>query len=92
MVLSPKTSTYFLYNGNVLYNRIIDIEKIYDIQHRGISVGWNNIPRRTYSGDEYSKYPHYFKNIDYHKFGKTFNKLLTKIDEEITKIKNKRFF
>ena len=81
-----RLSTYFLYNGNVLYNRIIDIEKIYDIQHRGISVGWNNIPRRTYSGDEYSKYPHIWKNINIHNFTNCLEKLMEKIDKNPNKV------
>lgn len=81
-----RLSKYFLYNGNVLYNRILDIEKIYDIQHRGISVGWNNIPRRTYSGDEYSKYPHIWKNINIHNFTNCLEKLMEKIDKNPNKI------
>ena len=84
-----RLSKYFLYNGNVLYNRILDIEKIYDIQHRGISVGWNNIPRRTCSGDEYSKYPHIWKNINIHNFTNCLEKLMEKIDKNPNKVNNK---
>jgi hypothetical protein len=80
-----RLSKYFLYNGNVLYKRIIDIEKIYEIQHRGISVGWNNIPRRTYTTDEYSKYPHIWKNINIHNFTNCLEKLMEKIDNNPNK-------
>jgi hypothetical protein len=76
-----RLSKYFLYNGDVLYKRIIDIEKIYQEQHRGISVGWNNIPRRTYTTDEYSKYPHIWKNINIHNFTNCLEKLMEKIDK-----------
>jgi hypothetical protein len=86
-----RLSKYFLYNGNVLYKRIIDIEKIYDIQHRGISVGWNNIPRRTYIGDEYSKYPHIWKNINIHNFTNCLEKLMEKIDNNPNKDNNDNF-
>ena len=84
-----RLSKYFLYNGDILYKRIIDIEKIYDIQHRGISVGWNNIPRRTYTTDEYSKYPHIWKNINIHNFTNCLEKLMEKIDNNPNKLDNK---
>ena len=83
-----RLSKYFLYNGDILYKRIIDIEKIYDQQHRGISVGWNNIPRRTYTGDEFSKYPHIWKNINIHNFTNCLEKLMEKIDNNPNKYNN----
>ena len=77
-----RTSKFFIYDGDKLFKNILDIKRVHKEQHRGITTSWNNVPRRNYKNTEYSKYPHYFKNIDYHKFGKTFNKLLTKIDED----------
>ena len=77
-----RTSKYFLYDGEVLYKRILDLDQKYDEQHRGISVGWNNIPRRNYSGDEFSKYPHIWKNINVHNFSTCLNKMLSRKNDD----------
>jgi hypothetical protein len=74
-----RTSKFFVYDGENLYNKIIDIPKIFNEQHRGISVSWNNTPRRNFINNEYSKYPHYYKNINPKLFGECFYNLLNKI-------------
>jgi hypothetical protein len=77
-----RTSKFFVYNGIELYNKIINLERVHNEQHRGISVNWNNTPRRNYISDEYDKYPHYYKNINPIIFGDYFKKLLNKINND----------
>lgn len=74
-----RTSKFFTYDGKELYNKIIDNNKEFKEQHRGISVNWNNTPRRNYTNNEYSKYPHYYKNINPNLFGNTLYNLLKKV-------------
>ena len=75
-----RRSEFFVYDGNVLYDKIINLPKTLKIQHRGINVQWNNVPRRNYSNGEYEKYPHIFKYINPDVFGKASTKLLEKIN------------
>ena len=74
-----RTSKFYVYDGKELYNKIIIDKKIYKEQHRGISVNWNNTPRRNYNDQEYDKYPHYYKNITPQLFGDTLYSVLNKI-------------
>ena len=74
-----RTSKFFVYDGELLYENIIKQNKKYNEEHRGISVEWNNTPRRNYTNTEYNKYPHYYKNINPNLFGNYFYKLLQKI-------------
>lgn len=76
-----RTTKFFIYDGSELYNKIILDKKIYKEQHRGISVNWNNTPRRNYTSEEYCKYPHYYKNINPELFGNTLLSLLNKIND-----------
>jgi hypothetical protein len=80
-----RTSKFNVFDGIKLYENILKIDKKYDEQHRGISVNWNNTPRRNYNNDEYDKYPHYYKNINYNNFGDCFYKLLEKVDNNKNK-------
>ena len=75
-----RTSKFFIYDGKELYKKILDENKEYDEQHRGISLNWNNTPRRNYNNKEYSKYPHYYKNINPDLFGDTMYSLLEKVN------------
>ena len=77
-----RTSKFFVYNGEKLYNKILEVPKDFNEQHRGISLTWNNTPRRNYSNNEFSKYPHYYKNIQPDIFGKYFYQLLEKVDKD----------
>ncbi len=77
-----RRSEFFLYDGNTLYDKIVDLPKIHDIQHRGINVQWNNVPRRNYTNGEFEKYPHIFKYINPENFGNTTSKLLEKINND----------
>ena len=77
-----RTSKFFVYDGEELYNKIISNKKIFNEEHRGISVNWNNTPRRNYTNNEYSKYPHYYKNINPTKFGDTLFKSLQNIIDD----------
>jgi len=80
-----RLSKFFVFDGITLYDKILDLKREYNEQHRGISLQWNNTPRRIFTTDEYSKYPHYYKNISPKLFGKTFNKLLNKINNDPNK-------
>jgi hypothetical protein len=80
-----RTSKFFVYDGIELYNKIIELNRTHNEQHKGISVNWNNTPRRNYQNDEYDKYPHYYKNISPGIFGDFFKKLLDKIDNDKNK-------
>ena len=75
-----RTSKFFVYDGNKLYNKIIEVPKDFNEQHTGISLTWNNTPRRNYTNNEYSKYPHYYNNINPTIFGNYFYKLLDKVN------------
>jgi hypothetical protein len=75
-----RTSKFFIYDGKELYKKILNEEKEYKEQHRGISLNWNNTPRRNYKNKEYSKYPHYYKNINPELFGETIHSLLEKVN------------
>jgi len=77
-----RTSKFFIYDGEKLYDKILNSPKIHEEQCRGICVNWNNTPRRNFTNTEYSKYPHYYKNITPELFGKTFRKLLDKSDND----------
>ena len=77
-----RTSKFFIYDGQKLYDKIINNNKIYKEQHKSICVNWNNTPRRNFVNTEYSKYPHYYKNITPTIFGNTFEKLLNKYDND----------
>jgi hypothetical protein len=77
-----RTSKFFVYDGEILYDKILDLQRLYKEQHRGISLNWNNTPRRNYTGTDYGKYPHYYKNIDPKLFGKTLKKLFEKINND----------
>lgn len=74
-----RTSKFYVYNGEKLYDTILNTEKKYYEEHRGLCVNWNNTPRRNYDSKEYSKYPHYYKNITAQLFGDYLLKLLDKI-------------
>ena len=76
-----RTSKFFIYDGSKLYDKIIESHKICEEQHRGISVNWNNSPRRNFTNTEYDKYPHYYKNVTPTLFGTTLKKLLEKIND-----------
>ena len=80
-----RTSKFFVYDGIKLYDKILKNNKIYSEEHRGISLNWNNTPRRNYNNEEYDKYPHYYKNINPELFGNTFLKLLDKINNDPNK-------
>ena len=75
-----RTSKFFVYNGNKLYDKIIEVPKDFKEQHTGISLTWNNTPRRNFTNNEFSKYPHYYKDIDPTIFGNYFYKLLEKVN------------
>jgi len=77
-----RTSKFFIYDGLKLYEKILENYKIYEEEHRGISLNWNNTPRKNFTNKEYDKYPHYYKNINPELFGNTFYKLLEKINNE----------
>jgi hypothetical protein len=77
-----RTSKFFVYDGKILYDKILDLNRIYTEQHRGISLTWNNTPRRSYTNNEYDKYPHYYKNINPDIFHDYLKKLLEKIDND----------
>ena len=77
-----KTSQFFVYDGNKLYENILKLPRVHKEQHKGISLNWNNAPRRNYTNKEYGKYPHYYKNITTANFGDTFKKLLNKITND----------
>ena len=76
-----RTSKFFIYDGKELYKKILNEKKEYKEQHRGISLNWNNTPRRNYTNKEYSKYPHYYKNINSKLFGETMYNLLGKVSD-----------
>ena len=80
-----RTSKFFVYDGPVLYDKILKLERLYEEQHRGLSVQWNNTPRRNFTSNEYKKYPHYYKNINPTLFGQTFKKLLKKVSNDPNK-------
>jgi len=80
-----RTSKFFIYDGVKTFEKIISNERKYKEQHKGIFTSWNNIPRRNYSSDEYSKYPHYYKNITPKIFGQTLKKLYKKIIDDPNK-------
>lgn len=77
-----RTSKFFVYDGISLYKKMLDNKRIFKEQYRGISVNWNNTPRRNYENEEYDKYPHYYKNITPQLFAETYSKLLYKIDND----------
>lgn len=79
---NSRTSKFFIYDGIKLYDKIIENKRIYNEQYRGISVNWNNTPRRNFENNEYSKYPHYFKNITPELFGNCLYKLLDKVNND----------
>ena len=76
-----RTSNFFVYDGEKLYDKVISNKKIFNEEHKGICVNWNNTPRRNYSSNEYSKYPHYYKNINPTNFSETLFKSLKNISE-----------
>lgn len=80
-----RTSKFFVYDGIKLYDKIVENKKTFSEQHRGISVNWNNTPRRNYTSKEYSKYPHYYKDITPSRFSNTIYSLLDKIYNEQNK-------
>jgi hypothetical protein len=80
-----RTSKFYVYDGDKLYNHIIDLKRIHPEQHRGLITSWNNVPRRNYTNKEYNKYPHYYKNMDSYKFGNLCSKLLNKINNDNNK-------
>jgi len=77
-----KTSPFFVYDGNKLYENTLSLPRVHKDQHRGISLNWNNAPRRNFINKKYSKYPHYYKNITSNSFGKTFKDLLKKVNAD----------
>ena len=77
-----RTSKFFVYDGEILYDKILDLKRVYKEQHRGISLNWNNTPRRNYTSTDYSKYPHYYKNINPKLFGATLKKIFDKINND----------
>ena len=77
-----RTSKFYVYDGKILYDKIVDLKRIHPEQHRGLSLNWNNTPRRSYTNNEYDKYPHYYKNIDPPLFHDYLKKLLEKIDND----------
>ena len=74
-----RTTKFFVYDGQKLYDKIIELPKDFKEQHRGISLNWNNTPRRNFTNTDYGKYPHYYKNINPKLFGDYFYELLNKI-------------
>jgi len=77
-----KTSQFFAYDGNKLYENILKLPRVHHEQHKGISLNWNNAPRRNFTNKEYNKYPHYYKNITPYTFGNTFKQLLNKVTND----------
>ena len=80
-----RTSKFNVFDGSILYEKILQLPRVHNEIHRGISLNWNNTPRRNYTSTEYDKYPHYYKNIDHKLFKSTFTKLLKKIDNDPNK-------
>jgi hypothetical protein len=81
-----RTSQFFTYDGLKLYEKILELPRIYKEQHRGLSLQWNNTPRRNYTNKEYNKYPHYYKNINPQLFGNTLKKLMEKINSDSNEV------
>jgi len=81
-----RTSQFFTYDGLKLYEKILELPRIYKEQHRGLSLQWNNTPRRNYTNKEYNKYPHYYKNINPQLFGNTLKQLMDKINSDSNEI------
>ena len=80
-----RTSKYFIFDGSKALDKIAESPKEYDVQHKGIFCGWNNTPRRNYTSDNYSAYPHYYKNITLEKFESTYDLLLKNINKTSNK-------
>ena len=83
-----RTNKFFVYDGQKLFDKIIESKRVHKEYHRGICTSWNNTPRRNYTSDQYDKYPHYYKNITVDSFSKTFKKLLKKVDNDPNEPKN----
>ena len=81
-----RTSQFFTYDGLKLYEKILELPRIYKEQHRGLSLQWNNTPRRNYTNKEYNKYPHYYKNVNPQIFGNTLKKLMEKINSDSNEV------
>jgi hypothetical protein len=80
-----RTSKFFINDGNIALNKIIEQEKLFERQHFGIFCGWNNSPRRNFTSNNYGAYPLYYKNINYKNFGETYYNLLKKINNSPNK-------
>jgi hypothetical protein len=80
-----RISKFNVFDGIKLYENILNENKIYNDEHRGISLNWNNTPRRNHTNDDYSKYPNYYKDIDPNIFENYFYKLLEKINNSKNK-------
>jgi hypothetical protein len=76
-----RTSKFNIFDGIKLYETIVNSEKKYNEEHRGICTNWNNTPRRNYTDKDYSKYPNYYKNINPILFEEYSLKILNKIME-----------
>ena len=77
-----RISKFFVFDGQKSFEKIIEQPKKYEEQHFGIFSGWNNTPRRNFTSNDYSSYPHYYKNIDVNNFGDTYLSLLKKINQK----------
>ncbi len=80
-----RTSQFYVYDGIKMYNTILNNNKIFNEQHCGISLNWNNTPRRNYKNKQYNKYPHYYTNITPTIYGNYLYKLFDKINKNPNK-------
>ena len=77
-----RTSPFFIYDGSLLCQRIIELKRIHPEQHRGMVVSWNNTPRRNYTDKKYGTYPHYYRDMNPSLFGETLQKMFHKIKND----------
>jgi hypothetical protein len=86
-----RTTQFYTYDGEITYDKIIEIPRQYPIQHRSINVGWNNIAKRSYNNKKYNTYPHVYKYIDLIKFKKCFRRLIEKVYNDPNTINHNNF-
>jgi len=58
-----RTNKFKLNDCEIICREISNLKRIHKVHFRGAFVGWNNTPRRRYTGDDYSKYPYIFKKM-----------------------------
>jgi hypothetical protein len=86
-----RTTQFYTYDGEITYDKIIEIPRKYPIQHTCINVGWNNIAKRSYNNKKYNNYPHMYKYIDLIKFKKCFRRLIEKVYTDPNSTKHNNF-